>query len=192
MSALCSDHILGVLLNPREWLPCALFNSYWTQDLGAVHILRQPPEGGEGVRQMLTIADGGGRGGVVTLVFGWRNMWTAPCICLTFSTVCFQVSPQIACIKRCKVTLVRCIFKLVAFVLLCDIVRPFHRGFHICIFYTPFYSIFRSLLHCCFAVCKNFRLKRVQNLKKKPWIRETKAESDLGESLAWKFWKSKL
>ena len=30
---------------------------------GAVHILRQPPEGGEGVWQMLTIADGGGRGG---------------------------------------------------------------------------------------------------------------------------------
>ena len=30
---------------------------------GAVHILRQPPEGGEGVRQMLTIADEGGRGG---------------------------------------------------------------------------------------------------------------------------------
>ena len=83
------------------------------------------------------------------------------------STVCFQVSPQIACIKRCKVTLVRCIFKLVAFVLLCDIVRPFHRGFHICIFYTQV-SIFRSLLHFCFAVCKNFRLKRVQNLKKKP------------------------
>ena len=31
--------------------------------LGAVHILRQPPEGGEGVSQMLTIADEGGRGG---------------------------------------------------------------------------------------------------------------------------------
>ena len=30
--------------------------------LGAVHILRQPPEGGEGVRQMLTIAYGGGMG----------------------------------------------------------------------------------------------------------------------------------
>ena len=30
--------------------------------LGAVHILRQPPEGGEGVWQMLTIADEGGRG----------------------------------------------------------------------------------------------------------------------------------
>ena len=30
--------------------------------LGAVHILRQPGEGG-GVRQMLTIADEGGRGG---------------------------------------------------------------------------------------------------------------------------------
>ena len=27
---------------------------------------------------MLTIADGGGRGGVATPVFGWRNMWTAP------------------------------------------------------------------------------------------------------------------
>ena len=31
--------------------------------LGAVHILRQPPEGGEGVWQMLTIADEEGRGG---------------------------------------------------------------------------------------------------------------------------------
>ena len=29
--------------------------------LGAVHILRQPPEGGEGVSQMLTIADEGGK-----------------------------------------------------------------------------------------------------------------------------------
>ena len=28
--------------------------------LGAVHILRQPPEGGEGVSQMLTNADEGG------------------------------------------------------------------------------------------------------------------------------------
>ena len=28
--------------------------------LGAVHILRQPTEGGEGVSQMLTIADEGG------------------------------------------------------------------------------------------------------------------------------------
>ena len=31
--------------------------------LGAVHILLQPPEGGEGVWQMLTIVDEGGRGG---------------------------------------------------------------------------------------------------------------------------------
>ena len=31
--------------------------------LGAVHILHQPPEGGEGVWQMLTISDEGGRGG---------------------------------------------------------------------------------------------------------------------------------
>ena len=31
--------------------------------LGAVHILRQPPEGGGGVSQKLTIADEGGRGG---------------------------------------------------------------------------------------------------------------------------------
>ena len=31
--------------------------------LGAVHILCQPPEGGEGVWQMRTIADEGGRGG---------------------------------------------------------------------------------------------------------------------------------
>ena len=31
--------------------------------LGAVHILRQPLEGGEGVSQKMTIADEGGRGG---------------------------------------------------------------------------------------------------------------------------------
>ena len=36
---------------------------YLTNWFGAVHILRQPPEGGEGVWQMLTIADEGGRGG---------------------------------------------------------------------------------------------------------------------------------
>ena len=29
-SALCSDHIWGVLLTPRGWLPYALFNSYCT------------------------------------------------------------------------------------------------------------------------------------------------------------------
>ena len=32
-------------------------------ELGAVHILRQPPEGGGGVSQKLTNADKGGRGG---------------------------------------------------------------------------------------------------------------------------------
>ena len=36
--------------------------------LGAVHILRQPPEGGAGVRQMLTIADEGGRGVSLMLI----------------------------------------------------------------------------------------------------------------------------
>ena len=34
--------------------------------------------GGGGVRQLLTIADEGGRGGLKTLEIGWRNMWTAP------------------------------------------------------------------------------------------------------------------
>ena len=34
-----------------------------TISLGAVHILRQPSEGGGGVSQKLTIADKGGRGG---------------------------------------------------------------------------------------------------------------------------------
>ena len=38
-------------------------SSFAVLALGAVHILRQPPEGGEGVRQKLTIADEGGRGG---------------------------------------------------------------------------------------------------------------------------------
>ena len=37
-----------------------LSNTLHHQLLGAVHILRQPPEGGEGVSQMLTIADEGG------------------------------------------------------------------------------------------------------------------------------------
>ena len=35
-------------------------------------------EGGEGVKQSLTIADEGGRGGLKTPEIGWRNMWTAP------------------------------------------------------------------------------------------------------------------
>ena len=34
--------------------------------------------GGGGVKQMLTIADEGGRGGLKTSEIGWRNMWTAP------------------------------------------------------------------------------------------------------------------
>ena len=38
--------------------------------LGAVHILRQPPEGGEGVKQMLTIADEGGTVAIYALFFG--------------------------------------------------------------------------------------------------------------------------
>ena len=37
-------------------------SSFAVLALGAVHILRQPPEGGEGVRQKLTIADEGGGG----------------------------------------------------------------------------------------------------------------------------------
>ena len=35
---------------------------FFKQLLGAVHILRQPPEGGGGVSQKLTIADKGGCG----------------------------------------------------------------------------------------------------------------------------------
>ena len=38
--------------------------------LGAVHMLRQPPEGGGEVSQKLTIADEGGRGGPGTPDFG--------------------------------------------------------------------------------------------------------------------------
>ena len=41
-------------------------------------MLTKADEGGGGVSQMLTIADGGGRGGPGTPDFGWRNMWTAP------------------------------------------------------------------------------------------------------------------
>ena len=37
---------------PPKWM-------IFPPQLGAVHILRQPPEGGEGVRQKLTIADEG-------------------------------------------------------------------------------------------------------------------------------------
>ena len=40
---------------------------------GAVHILRQPPEGGEGVKQMLTIADEGGGGGKPNADNCWRR-----------------------------------------------------------------------------------------------------------------------
>ena len=39
---------------------------------------RKLTRGGGGVSQMLTIADGGGRGGPGTPDFGWRNMWTNP------------------------------------------------------------------------------------------------------------------
>ena len=42
------------------------------QKLGAVHILRQPPEGGEGVWQMLTIAD---KVGGVRKMFKKRRLW---------------------------------------------------------------------------------------------------------------------
>ena len=42
---------------------------------------------GGGVWQMLTIADGGGRGGPDTPDFGWRNMWTAPNIHLWTSSL---------------------------------------------------------------------------------------------------------
>ena len=41
-------------------------------------MLTKADEGGGGVSQMLTIADGGGRGGPGTPDFSWRNMWTAP------------------------------------------------------------------------------------------------------------------
>ena len=40
-------------------------------ELGAVHILRQPPEGGEGVSQMLTIADKAPQH--QTAIFGFRR-----------------------------------------------------------------------------------------------------------------------
>ena len=43
--------------------PLFNINRYCQRPLGAVHILRQPPEGGGGVSQKLTIADEGGRGG---------------------------------------------------------------------------------------------------------------------------------
>ena len=41
--------------------------------LGAVHILRQPPEGGGGVSQKLTIADEGGRGGKSNADHCWQR-----------------------------------------------------------------------------------------------------------------------
>ena len=58
----CSDRFLfllhwkGILgrVFTENWLPQV------NHSLGAVHVLRQPPEG---VEQMLTIADEGGRGG---------------------------------------------------------------------------------------------------------------------------------
>ena len=35
-------------------------------------------KGGGGVRQMLTLADKWGRGGLDPPIFGWHNLWTAP------------------------------------------------------------------------------------------------------------------
>ena len=51
------------------------FSKYTNKNLqiGAVHILRQPPEGGEGVWQMLTIADEGGMGGQLKADHCWRG-----------------------------------------------------------------------------------------------------------------------
>ena len=52
-----------MILRPRSFVSrndIPLYMNIW---LGAVHILRQPPEGGGGVSQKLTIADEGGRGG---------------------------------------------------------------------------------------------------------------------------------
>ena len=52
-----STHDNRAWYNLLAWLMLHL--SLITALLGAVHILRQPPKGGEGVRQMLTIADEG-------------------------------------------------------------------------------------------------------------------------------------
>ena len=53
----------------NEWM----ISWYWLWPIGAVHILRQPPEGGEGVWQILTIADEGGRGGKPNADHCWRR-----------------------------------------------------------------------------------------------------------------------
>ena len=45
---------------------------------GSAKCWRRLTRGGGGVRQLLTIADEGGRGGLKTSEIGWRNMWTAP------------------------------------------------------------------------------------------------------------------
>ena len=89
------------------------------------------------------------------------------------STVCFQMRPQIACLRRCKVTLVafvwlfstvcfqmcpqmacmgRCIVALVAFMWLFKTVSIFLEAFNICILQTKI-IIFRILLHCRCVVC---------------------------------------
>ena len=49
-----------VVQHPVPHCAVKLLKCESSPELGAVHILRQPPEGGEGVWQMLTIADEGG------------------------------------------------------------------------------------------------------------------------------------
>ena len=51
---------------------------------------------------MLTIADGGGRGGVGTPVFGWRNLWTAPYQLVSSWCSHQPESHQLSLNKRCQ------------------------------------------------------------------------------------------
>ena len=60
------------MANPPPTRPLCKVHQFYLL-LGAVHILRQPPEGGEGVSQMLTIADEGGRGGKPNADHCWRG-----------------------------------------------------------------------------------------------------------------------
>ena len=74
------SHIQDVL--KHSFPPLIAFNWrciwwFWQHLWGCSHITS---DGRGGVWQMLTIAEGGWRGGLRTPYFGWRNMWTAPCV----------------------------------------------------------------------------------------------------------------
>ena len=66
------DALIMLQIKPIQ-LPRVIEGGVWINDLqppGPLPLPIFPTSNGNGVSQMLTIADGGGRGGVGTLVFG--------------------------------------------------------------------------------------------------------------------------